>query len=133
MKFLLLLSLVFALILESSITTLPLVFVVLLIFTLIYKKSSIFLFAFLFGIIFDILSFRTIGLSGIFLSVILFFVLIYQSKFEIATNNFVLISSFLGSLGFLIFLGYNNNVILQAAVSSFLGLVLFKLLKSLAK
>ena len=118
MKFLLLLSLVFALILESSITTLPLIFVVLLVFTLIYKKSSIFLFAFLFGIIFDILSFRTIGLSGIFLSVVLFF---------------VLISSFIGSLGFLIFLGYNNSVILQSAVSSFLGLVLFKLLKGLAK
>ena len=133
MKFLLLLSLVFALILESSITTLPLVLIVLLVFTLIYKKNSIFLFAFLFGIIFDILSFRTIGLSSIFLSVILFFVLIYQSKFEIATNNFVLISSFFGSLGFLIFLGYNNNVILQAVVGSFLGLVLFRFFKDLAK
>ena len=55
--------------------------------------------------------------------------LLYQSKFEIATNMFVLISSFLGSLGYLIVIGNSHNLLLQAIFSSISGLLLFLLIK----
>lgn len=125
MKFFLFFLLILSLILESSVTTLPLVFVALLVFTLTNKKNYVFLLAFIVGIIFDALSFRLLGLSSIYLTLALFLVLIYQSKFEIMSINFVLISSFVGSLGFLLFLGLGDNILFQAIFSSLIAVVLF--------
>ncbi|HYM65455.1 MAG TPA: hypothetical protein VES68_03150 [Candidatus Sulfotelmatobacter sp.] len=133
MKFFLFLLLIFSLIFESSISTIPLIFAILLIFTLIYKKNYIFFIAFILGIFFDALSFRSIGLSSIFLTIFLFLVLIYQSKFEIATRGFVLLSSFFGSLGYLLFLGINNYVLFQSILTSLLSVFLFIFIKDFGK
>lgn len=133
MKLLSVFFLILALIFESSLTTLPLIFIVLLCLTVIFKQNFIFGFAFLFGLLFDLISFKTLGISSLYFLIFLFLVLIYQSKFEITTKNFIIISTFLGSLGFLFLMGYNNNVLLQAIISSFLGLILFKLLQRVNK
>lgn len=127
--FLLLLSLV----LEVSVTTIPLVFLVLLSLTVIYREENLFFFAFLFGILLDLFLVKTLGLSSVYMVFVMFLILIYQRKFEIATNYFVFIASFLGSLGFLFFLGYNNLVVLQSLTSGFLGVLIFILLKKALK
>lgn len=129
MKLLALFFLITALILEATFTTVPLIFVVLLVFTVTLKQNWIFAPAFIFGLIFDLVSFKTPGLSSIFLVTFLFLVLSYRRKFEIATNYFVLTSSFIGSLGFLAVLGYNNNIFFQAVAGSIFGLILFNLLQ----
>lgn len=125
MKYLLFFLLTLSLVLESSVTTLPLVLIVLLIFTLKYKLNYVFWIAFFSGILFDILSFRQIGLSSIYFSIVLFLVLLYQSKFEIATNSFVLVSAFLSSFAFLILFGHRSYIIYQSIFCSLIALGLF--------
>ena len=133
MKLLSLFFLILALIFESSLTTIPLIFIVLLCLTIIFKQNSIFAFAFLFGLLFDLISFKTLGISSVYFLIFLFLVLIYQSKFEITTNTFIVVACFLGSLGFLLLMGYNNNIVLQAILSSIIGLILFNLIQRVNK
>lgn len=125
--------LIIFLILESSLTTIPLVFISLLCLTVFYKNNFIFFLAFLFGILIDVLAFNTIGISSMFFVIFIFLVLIYQKKFEITTYPFVLITSFFGSLIFLFIQGFKDLIFLQALVSTFLAGGLFYLLKRFAK
>mgnify|MGYP002336000011 FL=1 len=125
MKFLAFILLLIALVFEVSLTTLPLIFLVLLTLAVVIKENWIFLFAFIFGVLFDLISFKTIGISSAYFIIFIFLVLLYQKKFEISTIYFVLTSSFLGSFGFLLILGYNNSILLQAFVSSLIGVFIF--------
>jgi cell shape-determining protein MreD len=131
MKFLAFVFLIIALILEASLTTIPFVLLVLLCLLVIVRENWLFIFAFAFGLVLDLVTFKALGASSAFFVILLFLVLLYQSKFEIATNTFIFFVSFLGSFGYLSLLGYNNNIISQALVSSFIGLILFKLLQRL--
>jgi len=133
MKFLALIFLTAALILEASLTTIPFVFLCLLCLTVLLRENWLFAFAFFFGILLDLVSFKTLGTSSAFFVIFLFLVLLYQRKFEIATNTFVFFASFLGSLGLLFLLGYNNSIILQSLISSFIGLLLFWVLGKFVK
>lgn len=117
-----------SLILESSITTIPLIFISLLCLTVVYKDNFPFFLAFVFGVFFDILSFKTLGASSLFFVAFLFLVLIYQRKFEIRTYPFILISSFLGSLFYLLLFSYHNLIILQSLLSAAIGLLVFRIL-----
>lgn len=123
-------SLFLALILETSITTIPLIFLVLLCFMVIFKEDYLFGLAFLFGLMFDALTFKTLGISSLFFVIFLFLVLIYQRKFEITSNYFILASSFLGSLCFLFFSQQTENILLESILSSIIGLIFFNLIKS---
>ena len=125
MKFLAFILLLIALVFEVSLTTLPLIFLVLLTLTVVIKEYWIFLFAFIFGVLLDLISFKTIGISSAYFITFIFLVLLYQKKFEISTIYFVFTSSFLGSFGFLLILGYNNSILLQAFVSSLIGVFIF--------
>lgn len=131
--FLSIVLLLISLILESSLTTIPLVFVVLLCLTVVYKENFLFILAFIFGVLLDILSFNTIGVSSTFFVASIFLVLIYQKKFEITTYPFVLIASFLGSFSFLFLLGFSDLRIFQSLISSFLGVSLFHFLRKSIK
>lgn len=133
MNFLLLFLLILALIFESTLTTIPLVFLILLCFTIIYKENWIFIYGFLFGFLFDLVSFKTIGLSSIYFISFIFLVLLYQRKFEITTYYFVIVASFLGSFGFLLLLGYNNSIIIQSLISSLFSFFIFITLKRFIK
>ena len=133
MKFLALFLLTLALILESTITTIPLIFVTLLCLTVVLKENWMFFFAFIFGLMLDLVTFKTPGLSSSFFVVFLFSVLLYRSKFEIATNYFVLASSFIGSFIFLLIAGYTNSIILESIISSIIGIVLFKVFQRVNK
>jgi cell shape-determining protein MreD len=126
MKIFSVIFLIIALLLESALTTLPLLLLTLLVFTTFFKDKFIFILAFVFGILLDVMALGTIGLSSLFFVVFVFLIIMYQSKFEITTNNFIFAASFLGSIGFLLIHGYANNIIIEAMVSAILGLILFK-------
>jgi hypothetical protein len=131
MKLLAFMLLIIALILEACLTTIPFVFLVLLCLLVLLRENWLFVFAFGFGLVLDLVGFKTPGLSSTFFVIFLFLVLLYQSKFEIATNAFIFFASLIGSFGYLVFLGYNNSLILQTILSSVIGLVLFKLIQKL--
>jgi cell shape-determining protein MreD len=95
------------------------------------RENWLFVFAFAFGLVLDLVSFKTLGISSAFFVVFLFLVLLYQSKFEIATNAFIFFSSLLGSFAYLMILGYNNSLILQTILSSIIGLLLFRFVRGL--
>jgi cell shape-determining protein MreD len=131
MKLLAFTFLIIALVLEASLTTIPFVFLVLLCLLVLLRENWLFAFAFGFGLVLDLVTFKTPGASSAFFVTFLFLVLIYQSKFEIATNTFIFFASLFGSFGYLVFLGYSNSLILQTILSSIIGLALFKLIQKL--
>lgn len=129
MKFLAIFLLSVALILEASLTTIPFVFLILLVFMALSRANWLFVLAFVFGILLDLVGFRTLGISSAFFLIILFLILLYQSKFEIATNAFIFTASFFGSLGYLALFRLGQNWLLQAILSAIIGLLLFKLIQ----
>lgn len=117
--------LLLAIILEGSLTFLPLVFLVLLVVAVKERQSWIFFLAFFAGIILDVFYLKTVGTTSIFFLSFLFLLLLYQRKFEIATYPFIAVSSFLGSFIFMIILGISTPF-MEALVSVFIGLLMFK-------
>lgn len=99
------LFLIVAGVLESSITTLPLSLMILIFAGVVTRSNNIFGLAFLSGLILDFLSFKTAGISSIYFVSFVFIIFLYQKKFEIQTLHFIIIFSFLGSLGYLFLTG----------------------------
>lgn len=122
----------FSLFLESSVTTLPLVFLTVLCLAVLTSKEWIFVIAFIAGVLLDALSFRALGQSSLYFILYIFLVFLYERKFEISTKYFIFIASFLGSFGFLIIFSY-NNLILQSLMSSIIGVLIFSILSRFHK
>lgn len=112
------------LILEGTISSIPLVLLFLLVLYVLFKKSWVFFVAFGTGIVLDILYLQSLGATSLFFIFFLLVIVLYEKKFEITTIPFVLYASFLGSGLFLWVFGY-EHVFLQALFSSVLGVVLF--------
>lgn len=129
MRFLAIILLILAILLEVSITTLPLVFLVLLSLMIVMRNDWLFLVAFICGLLLDALSFRALGFSSIIFLTFLFIALLYQSKFEINTGYFAITMTFLGSLTFLLLAGFTHLIIVQSILASLIGLVLFKFIQ----
>lgn len=124
MKIIPILILVISLILEVSITTIPLILLVLICLTVIYRDYSVFFLALFFGVFLDIFTFKAVGGSSIFFITVIFLILSYRRKFEITTNYFVIFISFLASIFFL-FVFKQSNILVQSIVSSLIGLLIF--------
>jgi len=122
----------FSLFLESSVTTLPLVFLTVLCLAVLTSKEWIFVIAFIAGVLLDALFFRALGQSSLYFILYIFLVFLYERKFEISTKYFIFIASFLGSFGFLIIFSY-NNLILQSLMSSIIGVLIFSILSRFHK
>jgi len=122
----------FSLFLESSVTTLPLVFLTVLCLAVLTSKEWIFVIAFIAGVLLDALSFRALGQSSLYFILYIFLVFLYERRFEISTKYFIFIASFLGSFGFLIIFSY-NNLILQSLMSSIIGVLIFSILSRFHK
>ena len=118
--------------LETTITTIPLILIVVLIMAVVSKKSWIFSVAFAEGIFLDLLSFDVIGKTSVFFTFFLLIILLYDKKFEIRTVHFVLISSLLGSLFYLILFNYQNSI-MQTISSSVIAVILFLVVKRIVK
>lgn len=98
-----------ALFFQGSITTLPLLLIVLLLLYIFYRHEIVFLLAFISGVILDSLLVRSVGQSSIFFLSFLFLVFLYQRKFEISSYYFIFFSLFGGScFYFFLFYGYIN-------------------------
>jgi cell shape-determining protein MreD len=124
----LLLLLLISVLLEGTVTALPLVFICLLCMTIVTRDSFIFLPAFIAGILLDAFALRPIGEASIFLLLSVFIMLLYQRKYEINSYPFVFIASFLGSFLFLILFGYSGAFV-QAIVSACIAVLLFALFR----
>ncbi len=133
MKYILLIFFLLSLFLESSVTTIPFVFIVLLSFFVLERKEWVLFLALITGFFLDAITFRPLGLSGLFFSVFLFIVFIYERKFEIATVPFVLTASFIGSLFYLWIFYSKGIVVLESVFSAILGVLVFVLFSRLNK
>lgn len=100
-----LIGLAIAILFESSVTTLPLVLLIVLFMAITSKKNEVFVLAFFAGLILDILSFGRVGFSSLYFTIFVFLIFLYQRKFEIETLNFVTIFSFFGSFFYLLMEG----------------------------
>lgn len=107
----------------------PIVFI-LLTFLAFVSKTWIFFLAFFMGIILDLMLFRFLGATSLFLTTFLFLIFLYEKKFEIYTLPFVFVASFMGSALYLMIFGY-NYVLQQALVGSLIAVLLFAFCKNL--
>jgi cell shape-determining protein MreD len=123
------LLLILFLMLETSITTLPLIVGLFVLITVFFKNALVFFLAFFIGFLFDILTLRTVGVSSIFLVAVVFFILLYRNKFEIETSAFIFIASFLSCFFFLLFLG-TSFVLIQALIVAVVTWLLFQFFKN---
>lgn len=129
MKWIMLLLLLFiAILLESTLTTLPLVFIVLLCGAVVYKNAEVLIAAVISGVILDMLLFRRIGGTGIFFLITLMLAFLYERKFEIKSLPFILIASFAGSLAYS-FIFIKSEILLQSIVSCALAVCVFFVLR----
>jgi cell shape-determining protein MreD len=126
-QWILYLILALSFILEGTITTLPLVLISFLILMIFLRAKFLFWLAFVAGIMLDIFLLRPLGLTSLMLIIFLFFVVLYENKFESSTAYFILVVSFLGSLIYLLILGL-SSVLIQSVFVAFLTLGIFKLL-----
>lgn len=90
-----------ALMLEGSLTSLPLVLSALIIFRAIIKSDLIYLLAFVSGIFLDIFLVRHLGQTSIIFLVIFFLTSLYEKKFEVDSLLFVTIATCLTSFFYL--------------------------------
>src|SRR5258708_5097713 len=121
-----------ALLLEVTITTLPLVLIILLCAAVLYTSTSIFLWVFFSGLLLDFLLLRTIGQSSLFVLIFLAMAFLYERKFEIQSISFIVLFSFLGSFLYVWIFGY-GYVFLEAIICELIGVCLFLLMQTLQK
>jgi len=126
------LSLLTAIFLESALMSLPLTLVVLLFAAIYTRDSLIFLLAFLAGLILDIFSLRTLGISSLYFVTFVFVIFLYQKKFETGTLQFLAIFAFLGSILYLIFLG-TSQVFIHSILATILATISFLFYKKTKK
>lgn len=107
---------VISLTLQGSVTTIPLVLILLLNLFIATKKTSVFVIAFFCGLLLDAMLGNPLGETSIFYILFLAIIFLYERKFDIQTFPFVFISSFLGSFAYLIL--YNSRFILMQSFTS---------------
>lgn len=88
------------LLLESTLLNFPLVLVMHIVYFVRNKVSEVFISALFWGLLLDILNVRRIGLSSTYILIVLFLILLYDRKYTINTLQFILISTFVASSGF---------------------------------
>lgn len=105
---------------HATVVSVPIFLSVFIIYYIVTRKLSVFFLAFFVGIVLDIVLVRPLGITSIFLVLFLFFVILYEKKFEIDTPQFVFFGTFLGSVMYLFAFWY-SNIFLQAFVNALLG------------
>lgn len=119
-------------IIASGITTIPFLIGLLAIVTVLFKKSRVFFLALGLGLFLDLISIRPLGQTSLMLAIFVFLIRLYERKFETKTITFVFISTFLGSLAYLMIFGY-QQIFLQSLVNSLFAVLLFKIFGRLNK
>ena len=113
----------------GAITTIPFSVSLLVVSAVIFKKSWVFFAALAIGLLLDLVNLRPLGYTSLVFVIFVFLVRLYERKFETQTFAFIFIATFLGSLVYLKIFEY-NQILLQSLVSSFLGILLFKIIQN---
>jgi hypothetical protein len=116
--------LILSIMLEGTITMLPLTFVCLLCFTIFRRDASVLPLAFFAGLFIDIFRVQQIGETSLFYICYLFLILLYKKKYEIYSIPFVMLSTFFGAFFYLL-LFQNPNALILSLVSAGIAVVLF--------
>lgn len=127
-QFFWILLLLFSLLLQATLTSFPLIVVVLLLWFVFSPSAFILVTVFVAGIVFDMLTVTPIGQTSVVLLVLLFGVYLYQRKFEADTIPFVFLTTTGASFLFVLLVGFGNaflQAILAGAVAT--GFFLLKL------
>jgi cell shape-determining protein MreD len=128
MIILLTILLTLSVLLEGTLTTLPLTLVCLICFTIFKRDTSVFPYAFFAGLFIDVFRVQPLGGTSLFYVGFLFLILLYKKKYEIYSFPFVMMATFSGSFFQLLFYGY-ENVILQAVISAVIASLLFGVIR----
>lgn len=132
LKWLLIIAFLIGLFLQGTITSIPIVLDIILLYYIYKRDLSIYLIAFLMGIVIDVLLIGQIGLSSLCFVFFLFIIGLYEKKFEINSAPFVFASTFFGSAIYLFLYNY-SGIFIKAIVSSFFALLFFQLMSFLQK
>lgn len=119
-------------IIMSGITTIPFFLGLLVVCTVVFKKSWVFFLALGLGLFLDLITIRALGYTALVLVIFVFLIRLYERKFETRTAAFVFISTFLGSLAYLRIFDY-QQILLQSLLSSLFAVLLFKIFGRLSK
>lgn len=111
----------------STVTTIPFAVILLAVSAVVLKKSWVFFGALGLGLVLDLFLLRPLGQTGLFFVIFIFLLFQYARKFETQTFSFVFISSFLGSLAYLVIFKY-NNIFIQSFINAMIAILLFKFL-----
>lgn len=133
MRILYILFLILALILESTIIKAPLVLSVIAAISSIEKVETVFLVAFIAGLILDVITFSTPGLRSLFLISFVFMIYFYERKFEINNLLFVIFSSVVGSFIYIVLIYPNSFFLLQMGISVVTSVLVFTILSKTVK
>ncbi|HBB76463.1 MAG: hypothetical protein A2186_04515 [Candidatus Levybacteria bacterium RIFOXYA1_FULL_41_10] len=120
-----LLFLLLALLIEGSATTLPLTFIVLIVYTILKRDERILIVGFIVGLILDILTLNTLGITSLFFVLFLSLVLLYEKKLEITSIYYLVLFSFSGAL-VNSYLKHSDNLLLISTLSAFIAVLIFK-------
>lgn len=120
--------LLFAVLLEGSVTTLPVTLVVLVLLYCLFKEDLVFLLATVSGVILDVLLVRSVGGSSMFYLFVLFLLFLYQRKFEIDSYYFVFFALFISLCIYLYFFSFSLSIS-GLIFTTFLGTSVFLLLQ----
>jgi rod shape-determining protein MreD len=130
MQYLLYVLLGIAVLLEGSITSLPLVLSMLLVLAVNLRKQDVFVAAFLAGFLLDVLLVRPVGVTSIFFLCMLLLVFLYEKKYEIKSLFFVVLFAGLSSALYLMIF-HSPDFFLQVVISTLIAGGLFNLLRAL--
>lgn len=121
--------LVVALILEGTVTTLPLVLVSLILLTIELKNNDMFLYAFLAGIVLDIFLVRPVGTSSVFFLITLLMIFLYDRKYELRSHFFVAVITMFMTVLYSIFFPAPHPLFMTLT-TTLLSLFLYSLVKA---
>lgn len=116
--------LIISVILESSVTSLPLVLITILIGAVTLKKNEMFLLAFLGGLFLDMFTLKSLGISSLFFVLYVFLIYLYRRKFEIENLGFVIVFSFFGSFIYLVISG-TGLAIFESVIAMLISAISF--------
>lgn len=120
--------LILAILLQGTVTTVPLAVIVFLCIGILRRDRRVFMIGFFAGIFVDILSLHPLGTTSLFLIISSFLMFLYQRKYEINSLPFLLFSSFFGAFIYLSILNA-EYVIFNTILSTILGGTLFSVLR----
>ena len=118
--------------LESTIITVPLTLLIIIFSAVTLKNNDVFILAFISGLLLDILTLGTIGLTSAFFVSFVMLIFLYQKKFEIESLSFVSMSAFIGSIVYL-FLTNSNHLVPESLFATFLMFSSFFIFKKTIK